>query len=151
LTYTQMLQPITGETVDGLILALYQIMLCAPVGQEHLSPNVRTITLTLPWNFRTLYTRAFPHGTHVGVSECGWFVMYKVKVSLLYDYLHRLGLVSLQRTDFTNAVRVAKNDLIRLEKEIENLVPQDVLEKVQNKIVETLDKQNEVDDNTHIE
>ena len=140
--YTDLLTPLTQETADGLLLACYQIMLSAPEDQKHLAPNVRTITLRLPWNFRTLYTRAFPHGLYVGESECKWFVLYRVKVSLLYDFMFKKGFTDVPRTDFTLAVRSVKMELVHLERQLEDLIPVDVLEKMNNKIQEVVDTDN---------
>jgi len=140
--YTDLLQPLTPEVADGLILALYQVMLTAPKGQENKSPNVRTITLRLPFDYRARYGRQFPMGTKMGASECGWFEFYSVKVSLLYDFLHRLGYATLPRVAFTTAVRSVKMELIHLEKQLEDLIPVDILEKMNNKIQEVVDTDN---------
>lgn len=131
--YTELPQLIDEATLDGLTLAMYQIMLGVK-GQQHLRPNKRTIDLVLPHDFRSRLGRSFPMGRHIRDTEDGWFCVYRVKVCLLYDYLYDLGCIEIPRKVFTGLVYSVKMSLLDIEKTLENVVPSDVLENM-NEIV----------------
>lgn len=149
--YAESLHPISEEELSGLTLALYSIMLNPPRNQEHLVPNKRHITLLLPHNFRALYGREMVMGRLLGYTEDRWHCRYQVRVCRLFDFLYKKGLIPLPRSAFTSLTMSVRAELRAIEKELDNLIPQEVLEKLENKIQKEVDNDNAVVDNDSIE